>query len=244
MRALFSDETVLIQTRDAEDGPGDRLLLSFTGIGHGKSVGRVQKPEFPSAGNGFANTIFVTDITRSWGNALDFDAIGAVLAPHMRGREVYALGNSMGGFLAVLAAQFWPIRRVVGFVPQFSVRPKVIPKEARWSEYRAAISDWRYSSLQDRFSPETEYFLFSGRKGPDWRQWRRFPEAPNISNVLFSDLGHGVAKHLKRTGVLNPIIAACFEGRFSLAWLNETSPFKAELRAPKSGGPTPRPGRR
>ncbi|NPD20726.1 hypothetical protein [Alterinioella nitratireducens] len=129
-------------------------------------------------------------------------------------------------------------------MPQFSVRPKVIPKEARWSEYRAAISDWRYSSLQDRFSPETEYFLFSGRKGPDWRQWRRFPEAPNISNVLFSDLGHGVAKHLKRTGVLNPIIAACFEGRFSLAWLNATSPFKAELRAPKSGGPKPRPGPR
>lgn len=236
MHDLLRDNSVLVEARNGPNTPGDRVLLSFTGVGHGLGGVDVQRAEFFRAGNGFANTIFVTDITRSWGNSLDFDAIGSALAPYLEGREAYALGNSMGGFLAVLASQFWPMKRVVCFVPQYSVRPKVIPKEARWREYRDAIVKWRYSSLEGSFAPETEYYLFSGRKGPDWRQWRRFPDLPNVQNVLFSSLGHRAAVKLKRAGVLDPLIEACFDGSFCLDWLNRISPFPAE-QWPRRGEP-------
>ena len=243
MHEVLKTDTVLIEARDPANGPGGRVLLSFTGVGHGLGGVDVQRAEFFSAGNGFANTLFLTDITRCWGNALDFEQIGAALAPYLEGREVHALGNSMGGFLAVLASHFWPMKNVVCFVPQYSVRPRVIPKETRWRDYRDAITTWHYSSLEGRFAPETQYYLFSGRKGPDWRQWRRFPEAPNIANVLFPDLGHRAAVHLKRAGVLNPMIEACFAGKFSLDWLNGISPYRAEFRPSKHGGPSPRPDR-
>jgi len=147
MHVLFEDSVLKITSRAPEPAPdGRRTLLSFTGVGHGMGGVNVQKAEFFGTGRNFDNLLFLTDKTRSWGNLLDFDDIAARLAPFREGTELSAIGNSMGGFLAIVASRFMPMRRVVSFVPQFSVDPALVPWEFRWKEYREAIREFKFGT--------------------------------------------------------------------------------------------------
>lgn len=72
------------------------VLLSFTGVDHAVGGIDVQKPEFYGAGKGFDNVIFINDLTRSWGNALDYDLILETIAPLVQGRKIFTTSNSPG----------------------------------------------------------------------------------------------------------------------------------------------------
>lgn len=213
MHVLFEDSVLKITSRAPEPAPdGRRTLLSFTGVGHGMGGVNVQKAEFFGTGRNFDNLLFLTDKTRSWGNLLDFDDIAARLAPFREGTELSAIGNSMGGFLAIVASRFMPMRRVVSFVPQFSVDPALVPWEFRWKEYREAIREFKIRDAGDYFQPETTYFLFSGGAGIDRRQARLFPVRDNLHHHLFADAKHDLATDLKDAGLLTPLIQSILEG--------------------------------
>jgi pimeloyl-ACP methyl ester carboxylesterase len=210
---LHEDDVLLIAARDfAGAARSGSVLLSFTGIGHAMGGIDVQRPEFFASGRRFDSVIFVTDKRRSWGNAVDFALVERVIAGRIAGKRLFAIGNSMGGFLAILASRHLPIEAVVAFCPQYSVRAEDAPWEDRWAEYRDAIGDWRVPNLDGCFGEDVRYCIFSGGAGLDGRQARLFPVRRNIDHVLAPAWGHNVAKFLKAQGKLAQAIEAGFVG--------------------------------
>lgn len=211
MELLFEDANVRLTVARTES---EYLTLCFTGVGHAMGGVDVQGEEFLRASSG-ATAIFVIDKHRSWGNRLDFPAIAERIAPLAAGRTVNALGNSMGGFLAILMSRFMAIHSVVAIVPQFSVSKAVVPGESRWDRYVDKILEWRYESLDGCFVPDTNYYVLAGYSAVEARQLDRFPSARNIHKIFFRAprFNHNVAQELKAAGLLYPVIADCFEGR-------------------------------
>lgn len=210
MELLHEDEDVRVTVSHAES---DHLTLCFTGVGHAMGGVDVQAEEFLRASSG-ATAVFVIDKHRSWGNRLDLPALAQRLAPLAAGRTVQALGNSMGGFLAILMSRFMPLRSVVAIVPQFSVSKAVVPTENRWDRYVEQIREWRYESLQGCFMPATDYYILAGYSTVEARQLDLFPSAANIHKIFFRGrrFEHNVAQELKAAGLLYPVIGDCFRG--------------------------------
>ncbi|MDT8344506.1 MAG: hypothetical protein RQ752_08730 [Thermohalobaculum sp.] len=200
---------------DRIDGRGGRLVLAFTGIGHGS--GGLQRAEFVrSASQDGANTVlFVTDVKRSW-----YSAPGLLDRLRTRARAVWdelgqpaivTIGNSMGGFGAILAARDLPVRAVLAFGPQFSMDESVV-REPRWRQWRANFGPLPVRALDEVMIGGTEcatrFYLFHGTDGVEQRQIRGFPAAPHVRHYLFDGAPHNVALPFKEAGTLDALIGA------------------------------------
>ena len=105
--------------------PGDSLLIIFGGI-----AGNLGLPpfEFGRMLGGFeCKKIFVRDLSQSWycnglpGIADSFDGMVAYLAERAKesgAKNVVTIGNSAGGYAALLAGQLLGANRVRAFSPQ------------------------------------------------------------------------------------------------------------------------------
>jgi hypothetical protein len=209
LELLYEDEFLRVQAK--LNDRADRTVLCFTGIGKAISGDTVQMVEFYRASTADANAVFIIDKTRSWGNRIDFDRLITALTPLTAGRRLYTIGNSMGGFLAILMSSFLDVRCTVAFVPQFSVDAEVMPEETRWEVYRSQIARYRYPSLDGHFNASAKYYLFHSGKEKDRNHWEKMPSAPNVKQFVFRDFGHGAAKRLKVMGLLDTVIGQCFE---------------------------------
>lgn len=213
MLVLVDDSHVRVSVVPSDSA---QVTLCFTGVGHAMGGVDVQGEEFTRASSS-STAIFVIDKQRTWGNSLDFPAIVAAVAPYIDGKEINALGNSMGGFLAILASRFVDLASVVAFVPQFSVSKAIVPSEHRWDQYVDKISSWRYESLAGCFLQRTSYYILAGYNAVEAKQLDLFPSAPNIHKIYFRGgrFNHNVAQELKAAGLLYPVIGDCFEGKSS-----------------------------
>jgi hypothetical protein len=235
-RAFASDMVPLLDDPACavflDDRPGDGCLVSFTGIGHGTGGLDVQRPEFLKAGIE-GPRLFVIDKTRSWGNHLDLARIAGAIAPHAEGRRVATLGNSMGGFLAVLCSGPLGAARCLAFSPQWSVDPACVPDETRWATYRAAIRAFRYSNLAGAFAPGCRYDLIFGDDPLERMHADCFPA--RLSNVALYRIIHGnheIAATLKAAGCLHDAVAASLTGRDLGATLRRAGiPFEMPEKA-------------
>lgn len=192
----------------------DRVLVSWTGVGHAMGAVNVQRKEFASVGAQYDRALFVTDLKRSWGNNLPLDVIKAHLPSQKDGAEVSAIGNSMGGFLAIAFSKLLSFRRVFSVVPQFSVHPDVVPWERRWKHYLSSISDWQICSLENAFSPECDYFVVTSQSGPDARHAKLMGEKPTLTRITIGLDGHDVGKRLKELGLLKNLVSDCLSGAY------------------------------
>ncbi|MEL7689621.1 hypothetical protein [Citromicrobium bathyomarinum] len=209
--ALHHDEHLRV-TRLADDADSDAhtVFVCFTGIKQG--LGGLGAEEFVGSTRREGHTaLFVSDLQRSWYNGFPPEHLQTILRPYVEGRRVITLGNSMGGFGAIWAAQWLGAERAIAFAPQFSVHPDIVPGETRWTEWRNRISEWRVPSLLDSFADGTDYFVFHG--DADSEHYHQFPERPNILNVVIADSGHGPAAKLKEAGVLGEVFAQCLSGK-------------------------------
>lgn len=236
MHTLLETEDIRIASRGlAPVLSGGGTLVSFTGIGHGMGGVDVQKAEFFGAGRRFDNLVFVTDKTRSWGNRVDFDEVARILAPFTATGPTCAIGNSMGGFLAIVMSAFMPIDVVVAFVPQFSVDPDVVPWEHRWSEYRDMIESYRIRDAGVYFVPHSRYVLFSGGRGLDLKHAGLFPVRDNICHLVFSGAGHAVAADLKEQGLLDRVVGEALSGDVDLSSLKPDGAMTVARISPAPG---------
>jgi len=222
MELVFDNRRFRIQAmHPPRAGGGGRVLLSFTGIGHEMGGIDLQKPEFYAIGAGFDNVVFVSDLTRSWGNALNFRRIQTELAPYVKGARLFTIGNSMGGFLAVLATAFFKVEATIALAAQYSVSPDIVPEETRWRAHRSGIKRFRFESLETAFNDTTRYYMFSGGNADEKVHWSRFPDQPNVHNIVLGQRGHHIAQYLKGQNVLSPLVTACVGDAFSVEWLND-----------------------
>lgn len=211
-RLLHEDAALKVTAIDRPEARA--LVLCFTGIGHALGGIDTQRAEFVGTMAALgAAAAFVFDKTRGWGNRVDFAKVAEIVAPIAPGARILGLGNSMGGFNAILMSNFAPMEICVAFAPQFSVMPGVVPGETRWRDHVDRIDHFRFPSLDGQFNARTRYVTVNGDDEAERAHWSRFPALPNARHLVVRGLGHEAAAGLKAAGVLGPFLAAAFEGR-------------------------------
>ena len=194
-----------------EPGISGTAIVSFSGIG--LRMGGIQIAEFRKSLAGMSNHLyFVKDKTRHWYNS-SFDEITKLLNEDFEQRgvkNVLTLGNSMGGFGAIIfAGRLSGCRSAIAFAAQSSVDPSIVPWEQRYTKYTDTVSHWAGLDASKLLAPDVNYTLIYGDKsGIDIRHATRMAETdcPGMSMYLIVGAAHAVAGFLKRNRVLRLLI--------------------------------------
>ncbi len=208
---LIDDEDLRI-TFIQGNMPEASAIVSFAGIGHG--LGGLQIEEFARTLTGRVrqhDLYFVIDKNRSWYNR-GTDRLEAVLLPHLVGRRLVTIGNSMGGFGALLFATRWPqCDAAVAFVPQYSVHPSIVPNEGRFAQWVDRIGEWRFPTCVGEAPLGCRRFVFFGlNQSSDFEHLAMFQAAASSGLELFeiAECEHDLGVYLRSKHALRPLFDA------------------------------------
>lgn len=191
-------------------GRKDECIVSFTGVGHALGGIDLQNPEF-SRSHSDETKIFVIDKQRSWGNNVDWGRLKNLVDSLAPSAQVTTLGNSMGGFLAILSAPILGATQAIAFAPQWSIDPATVPEENRWLEYRQRIKKIYHPDLSEAVRSQSKIYVFFGINGKDEIHMNFFRQT-KIEIFFLENCDHDVARYMKENGLLYPVISACREG--------------------------------
>lgn len=201
LEVIYQDKDLKISKKS---GDSDITFLCFSGVGMAFANVHKQQEEFNKA-TGNASAIFIVDYSTQWGN-IDWERLYDIIKPHIHNRRVFSLGNSMGGYCAILASRYFVIEKVIAFVPQYSVHKSVVPFETRWSNIISKIKTWEHISLEGSFNDKTKYYLFYGDDPEDSVHRELFPKQENIYITVY-DGNHFLVKGLRDSGKLYGLIS-------------------------------------
>jgi len=194
-------------------GQSDTLVLSCAGVG----TKRGQMPPFEfikaASGNGAHSVLFVSDKTRSWLSAPGLQAEIVeqmeMLMKRLAPKRVVAMGNSMGGFMALNLSRVLPIDVSIAFTPQYSVDKTIVPEETRWRFFRDQIVKFTVPKVENLPQEYGQHYVFHGGEQDEYIHWSKFPIQKNLRHYIFPANDHNIAKTLKEHNLLAPIIDAC-----------------------------------
>ena len=135
-------------------GTGSDLVISFSSIGRRRA--EMPPPELVGTAIGEAGrpALFVSDISRSWGNAPEFpDALQAAMAEiHKRQpvERVTAIGFSMGAFCALAAGRILDLHAIVAISAQYSILRRHRPDRPRKMRRRTSDMPYKICTLAAR----------------------------------------------------------------------------------------------
>lgn len=197
-------------------GRSSRLVISFSGVGLDNiAVPKIECAELAGEG-GENHVLFVVDASRSWlnfrGMMARLKTAVAQLRDAIQPSRVVAIGNSMGGSAALIFAAEAQVDAVLAIAPQYSVHPDLMPRETRWIEFTAKVSDWVYPTVPDLSGRAVDVVILHGTMPREMMHARRFGRGANVDHYLFRSLGHSMAGRLKRSDRLAPITAPLIAG--------------------------------
>lgn len=192
-------------------GRSDTLVISLAGVG----TDRHSQPtvEFFQLAHqdGENHVLFVSDASRSWLNGPGLaESIVETIETVVRQagiRRVFALGNSMGGTMALLLPTLTRIDEVLAFVPQFSAKQTRVPEEERWKYFRKKITDWRFEAVETLPTDRSVVTILHGGSEDELIHMRRFPKDPAAKHFVLPHLDHRLAHTLHRQNKLARIVS-------------------------------------
>ena len=211
----FQDESLLVKWLP---GTSRHLVLAFTGIQHG--LGGLPQDEFigSASDNTRNHVLFISDLKRTWYSSLHLvdkvvETVKSFIAKHNIAKTT-AIGNSMGGYGAILFAAHLPVQKVIAFAPQISMHPDVL-LETRWIECRAHFGPVLPVSVCPSIEgSSTRFFLFFGAESQaDAAQAALLPTVANLSVLTLHKCGHDVAAFLKKAGLLRPVLTSILHSK-------------------------------
>lgn len=196
-------------------GEGARLVVAFSGIGKDHEPCQPEEYIATASADGRGRALFVMDKTRSWMNtpSLAERIVAAVEAEARPGDQVCAIGNSMGGFMALLLGALTRVDDVLALTPQYSVDPSVNPAETRWRNHVDRIATYRFPTLEGRLTTATRYTVLHGGHRRERPQLIGFPRHETLTHFVRPGLAHGVGRMLKSAGVQRTLAEAVFDRR-------------------------------
>jgi hypothetical protein len=202
------------------------LLVAFGGIGGG--FGRLPVFEFFNSASTFGvKKAFVRDLHRSWYHrgvpelGEGIDAVGAGLGRLIADSGVdrtVAVGNSAGGYAALLFGQLLDLSEVHAFSPQTFVDPDLRRElgEWRWQEpldalYDSGRFDPRYGDLRmvmsDTGGSTPFYVYYDTDHSLDVVHAERLAEVDRVSLQTYDGAGHGtLVQALRDSGELQELL--------------------------------------
>lgn len=199
------------------DGQSACLVVSFSGIGLGDSACPAEEFIATASDKGRHPTLFVMDKRRSWLNAPGLlERIVSIVEAEARrlgAATICTIGNSMGGFMALMLPGFTRVHHALALSPQYSVDRRVNPDEWRWANYVDRIEDFRHPTLEGHLTDETRYTVVHGGHRREVPQLTGFPRFPTLVHFIRPGLAHGVARFLKMQQIQHPLAQAAFAGK-------------------------------
>ena len=201
---------------------GAPLLVAFGGIA-GK-VGILPFEFFNLTKDIKANKIYVRDLQQVWyqrglpGVATDIEGVAAFLAEkreEVRPSRFVLVGNSMGGFAAIIMGILLDADRVLAFAPQtFADRlHRFIYHDRRWPDQMLEVQRSPGTLCLDakpllrRVRPSCEMDVFYSRHDRlDRIHAERLSFASNVRTHPLGEGGHSVIKHLRSSGDLARVV--------------------------------------
>ena len=194
-------------------GQSDTLVMCCSGVG----TKRGQMPPFEllraASGDGAHSVLFISDKTRSWLSAPGLqteivEQMETLMARHTP-KVLVAMGNSMGGFMALNLSRVLPTDVTIAFTPQYSVDKAIVPEETRWRHFRDKVEKFNVPCVENLPQNSGQHYVFHGGEQAEHIHWSRFPVQENLRHYIFPAQDHNIAKALKEQDLLAPIIDAC-----------------------------------
>lgn len=211
LQVLLDDSALRIACRPAPQDTG-AAIIAFAGVQG--AFGGIPAEEFATSLQRTGtphHAWFVVDKTRGWYNQTS-TRIEAILARELAGRRIITLGNSMGGFGALLFGEKFGAATTLAICPQYSLDPALVPFESRWREFAAAVPYFRHPvCLTEQPSPATTRLVLAGAAHDADMNHARLIQArlgPQDGVFALRDCGHDVAQVLKRSGALTALLDA------------------------------------
>lgn len=191
-------------------GQGDSAVVVFGSLAGNFAKGGHLEFAGSASGGGARTSIFVRDRRKRWfQDPGTMETVCRVVTGYAQRRgitQLMTLGDSMGGYGAVVFARPLGARLALAFSPQADVAPAAIPGDDRWLNLRAAIPECTLGPVGDWMGPDVSYYILHGRRGMDILHWSRFPQGHHIHHFLIGGMEHSVSPILKQEGRLAPIV--------------------------------------
>ncbi|KAB1064879.1 YqiA/YcfP family alpha/beta fold hydrolase [Salibacter halophilus] len=203
----------------------DKLLVTFGGVNQG--VGVPVFEFFNTISNIECDKILIRDHHQAWyqkgvDNELNsFDKIKSYLEELIEKndyKKVLFLGNSMGGYAAILLGTLIDVHHIIAFAPQSFIDPfyRFIYRDKRWKEQMKNVhnceqSHKEYFDLKAYLKQNQSYkssilIYFSSSDRLDKIHAERLKLLNGVSTIKVLEGGHTLVKTLRDRGELKRII--------------------------------------
>ena len=202
-------------------GSSARLMLVFISIRRGAL--HPDRLEFwgVASDRGRNHVLFINDRERSWySRPGQRERIQRIVGRFVAERgidTIWSIGNSMGGYGAILFSDRLRISKVVAFVPQLLMTPEVLA-QPNWADYVAPIRDEVERDLVPIIAAaDCRFHIVTGDRFDDdilhmGHLRKTLPDAPQVRIVIVPGQSHYVARWLKEQGQLAKLVAALWAG--------------------------------
>lgn len=204
----------------AADGtePARFACVAFGGIAQGLGVPVFEF--FRTLQAAGIDSLFIRDPSQGWYQKPIADLgpdpeamaqrVSALVQELLPGRRIVAVGNSMGGFAAMLFGQLCRFDAAVAFSPQAFITPglRASHGDGRWQDKLDSVTTFHVGDLRPLLQgagPEVR--IFSGARDPlDVVHARHLEGLPRVSVTLLPECGHNASRWLKEQGRLEDLI--------------------------------------
>jgi len=203
----------MIEIREDALKQHDCLVVAFAGLGH--ALGGIPYEFHRTLSGVDCAALYVRDLGRRWyqygpgdGDSDPRQVIKRIrqAKKHCGARRLVFLGNSMGGFGALMYAALMPqADAVLAFSPQTVILPG---HDERWLSYWQEIPNPRYGDLAALPRPKADVLLIYDEFNPlERKHIRHLLQTWPRCHVRMSPGNHDVAASLLASGELAPLIA-------------------------------------
>ena len=183
-------------------GSTRRMVVVFTGLKAGFGGAPLDEFAGSASDKGKNNVLFVTDRRATWFAAPGLWRRIVKLIRYLRKSErideIVTLGNSMGGFGALLLPRDVRVRRAIAFSPQLTMD-------------RTLMDDTRWPDIKDKFGDLPVDNVGGCRE--DVAHLDFAPEMNRVHRFVLPKGRHNIAGALKDAGLLSDVIGAIIRGR-------------------------------
>lgn len=214
IETLLEDEELRVRWLP---GSTRSMVAVFTGRQHAFGAQAVDEFVTSAYAKGKNCVLFISDLKQSWYSrpglwARIVEIVRTVVASENI-EQVKTLGNSMGGYGALLLPRDVPVRRALAFCPQLSMDADVIAED-RWPASRAKFGVLPSRNIgMEMIQTGAHYYVVAGGGAPkDIAQLDLMPSHRRINRWVLPKGGHNIAERLKTAGLLPNLVAAMIRG--------------------------------
>ncbi len=208
----------MLAIADVARRQSEQLVVAFGGLGHGYGGFKVEfRQSLAKLGS---SAVFVSDEACRWYQYGPedlkpiIDTINAVRA-EVGARRLVCLGNSMGGFGALLFGGWLGADAILSFVPQTAIEPEVTEAlgDRRYWRYQKNIPAYPHGDLLKQPPASGRVVLCWGVSHPlDCLHAERLADVWDVETITVDGADHGVAADLRERGELLPLIESVLGG--------------------------------